>query len=694
MSSYMPARYKSLLIAVLLTGSCRGEPNDLEALEAPPSSQISLVANAPYPGGGTSLLLRVTGPESEALTGDAAAVQVSGTGIVASKTESVSVSPGYTAIVLLPGGDGVSHASRKLALNQFIQSREPNERVAIFRWQESMQQLVGFTADREETVEILGWDTTVVSPSSVQSPTVGVLELLEKTSSVGGLWRETMRNIIFVGDTVPGIVPAFASTALAQWVVPLDQAVQLESVPAANLHLGEVGAGLNAAAAQINSLAQRGHVRVSLCGDPQGHQVELDIDGSDDGLSTWVAASLREERSMECDLDEIVNKERRYPDRIDLILTEAERSRYDMLAANNSKADFTLNVRWGARDPMTAVAHMRGKGSIGCERRNYTMNLDGKRPRHVMPNSGTDEFYLLSMCLDDRYIRQFTVLRAWKALGLFHSELRLIELTLDGETQAFYLLIEKVVEAVRDNNSGVLAILRRGFAPPDTTVEVKYARNQQNEAAVADYNLVEPALSGLSAAELITSADTHFNLDSYLRWLASNSILLNGDYVDEVWLMQSERLRKDGTIGGHYSFGGWDAEDIFGGCHYNGTHAFDDAWGLTYCAEAEWDQVLLADPIIYSRYVDILEERLDGGLDQEVFDLLLRDTEDQLSAIAARPGAAAALIRLINKVPGATDPDVASAEIRAAGAAMSVDFAERSALLRERISAYRGSGAR
>ncbi len=132
-------------------------------------------------------------------------------------------------------------------------------------------------------------------------------------------------------------------------------------------------------------------------------------------------------------------------DRVGFFFSEEERRVYETHLREESRTDFSLSIRIGVGEELLpARAHFRGHTTFSCERRNYTLNLNGMRPRNALEGSVTDEFFLLSLCFDDRYVRQHTVLQIWKQLGLFPFEFRYVELTIDGESRGVYLLVEKL----------------------------------------------------------------------------------------------------------------------------------------------------------------------------------------------------------------------------------------------------------
>ena len=63
-------------------------------------------------------------------------------------------------------------------------------------------------------------------------------------------------------------------------------------------------------------------------------------------------------------------------DRVDFFFTHAEWKEYGRRIKQSNRSDFSLSVRMGEhREAVRATAHLRGRGSFGCARRNYTLNL-------------------------------------------------------------------------------------------------------------------------------------------------------------------------------------------------------------------------------------------------------------------------------------------------------------------------------
>lgn len=80
------------------------------------------------------------------------------------------------------------------------------------------------------------------------------------------------------------------------------------------------------------------------------------------------------------------------------------------------------------------------------------------------------------------------------------------------------------------------------------------------------------------------------DVEEYLHWLAVNNILMNGDYIDEVFFYttQVQGLQYLRLIP-------WDLDTIFQPCHMQGRRAIRDDT-LFYCAESRLDKFIQASP--------------------------------------------------------------------------------------------------
>jgi hypothetical protein len=225
------------------------------------------------------------------------------------------------------------------------------------------------------------------------------------------------------------------------------------------------------------------------------------------------------------------------------------------------------------------------------------------------------------------------------------------------------------------------AVYRQGFTPPKTSMEVQYARDTP-EAALKEYDAFKSRVLSAPDSDLVRILSEQLDLEMYLEWIALNTILVNGDYVDELWLSATDTLNPDGTRGTYFSVMGWDYEDICVPCHYQNKYAFKDRYGLVYCAESELDRKIFSSPVLYGMYVEILERMMTAVVTEDVVKTAIERTLSDLLPYFRDPAVCRAMIELQKINPGTTVPDVAEKEIRAGAAVFLKDLnAQRKALM-------------
>jgi len=685
----------SLLVVLAVLAACQSPPNGVPDAAVPDfdaaGDGVLLARLESFPGGGLELTVRLEDADGRPLMDDEGA-QLSMRWLDEQTPHANAVrrapltEPGYTLVLLMPGADAAAHAAQVEAVRAFVMGRPQGERIALYRWLDHVEQVANYDDDRERLLVMLEQLEPRPADAVLALPAIALRDVVGSVFGVGGEAPRAMRAAVIVADHLPGPAPDGAGhSAVVLWVVP-----GLGSEDVQQLGAGRVAASLEDAAAVVADFAAEAFYDVAVCGASVGDRPAVVSLSQERGeLSLVVPPHLPESAGEVCDEAAILAGGRAYPDRVELVFDTAQRAVYEDRVAGNSKADFDVSIRFAAdQPPVEASAHLRGKGSIGCERKNYTVNIKGPRPRYLMPGSATDEFYLISMCLDNRYVRAHTAYSLYAEYGLFPVKFRYIEVLLDGETRGVYMFVEKPAEEMVRDNGRVRSVLRRRFNAGDdrTLAEVKYSRSGDVDA-VAAFDALLTDIAGLAGAELEAALQDRLDLDGYLRMLAFNSLLHNGDNVDEVWLMSSDRLRADGGVGDWFTFMAWDPDDVFAGCHYSGNLAFPDAFAISYCAEAELDDLILGDPVLYRRYATALEELM-LDVTGERFRAELDVTRDALLQYMRRPGIAAAMVKLIEANPDAADPEVAEAEVLGALDSLQSAFEQRAALLRSRLDDY------
>jgi len=179
-----------------------------------------------------------------------------------------------------------------------------------------------------------------------------------------------------------------------------------------------------------------------------------------------------------------------------------------------------------------------------------------------------------------------------------------------------------------------------------------------------------------------------FDFDIYLRWLAFNTLMRNGDYIDETFFYASLEHTGDGEVL-YYRNIGWDYDDLNSGCHYGAVDALVDPHRIAYCAEDEIDLSMLRSVAIYDRFIDHLVDMLDVTITEEILAAELATIREELFAVLDNDAACAAMVEV--RHPSSTGPPCE--EVHAAISTRITRFQTamngRWAALRGLIEAYR-----
>jgi hypothetical protein len=591
-----------------------------------------------------------------------------------------------------PAGPDEETALRQAA-SDLLDALPPQTQTALYRRCSTLDQVAAFSGNRSELAALMTAEN--LACEGERMPLAEALALgMAEVAVAGGAPYPALRSLVLMAPSAelagadPSAIPlgvdAYAlvgnadpgTIAMALTVVEWDEA----SGPAGALP------------GFLEALAQSGTrtYTLGIC-LPAGVTGPLQLTTPEGAACEDLATpeGPPEESAMECDRAAIAAGQRHYPDSIEFIMTEHERKLFNSYAEEKRTDDFSLHVRIGGAAPVSAVAHLRGQTSLDCARKSFTVNLKGGEPRHLAPFFATDEFYLISMCKDDRYHQQVTANFLAADLGLFPLSFRLVELIVAGSTQGVYLLLEKRREGLLEEHSRVHTIVRRRFDPEGKMPDVLYPSDTPpDDPALDGYWKLVSDLEGLAGSELAAAAEDRFDLDGFLTAVAFHSLMGNGDWVDEMIFVSTESVRK-GKRGERYDLMLWDMDDLYCSCHHSGKWAMPDEYGLLFCAEGNLEKRLLADPLIYARFVEILDGMIASRVTEETVEAALDKTAAILLPFFERPEICAAMVELLKSNPEATTPEVAVADIEAEMAQLRSDYLARRDLLLSRIKDYR-----
>jgi hypothetical protein len=647
------------------------------------TANLLLLRTARWPGGGRELTVGVLNGE----TGAPFAADLSSRIVVeppaglslGAKVVRKSLPPGYTALLLPPSLGAAERASLAQAILDFVARRPAEERIALYRHGATVQLFANFLLDRTKLTEALTRYKQGVDGDPAPLPSLQAIgPVVSDVQEVGGEGPDVMRTLIVLSPDPRSVYTAFSGALVL--AVPPD------------------AAGLAAAAATLDDVRQNAFYKVAACSADPKFKARLLVRDMAGELSATLPATLPEEVGLACNLESIDSAKRVFSPRIEFVFNEVQRTAYDArIRATQSgtsynealaRSDFEVQVRLAPGQSMIlASAHLHGQSSLSCARKSYTLQLPGPA-RYLLPDSATDEFTLVSMCDDPAYVYAPTVFDLFND-DLFRLKRRFIELVIDGQTKGIYLLLEKTREELVRDSARVSSVMRRGYPSGGSDFfEVDYSDNGDLAAPLARFSAFRTQIAPLTGDPLVSALREQLDLDQYLRWLASESILRSGDYIDEVFFIGSEQANGKGGSNETYRIMAWDPEG-FTTCHSNGANAYLDPNELSYCAEGMLDKKLLPDAKVYALFANQLEAAMNGSLSRDRFVGALTQTRNTLQSLLTVPAVCAAMVELLKYNAGAADCAVARSVLTSRTDALISAYDTRRTFLVSKLAAYR-----
>ncbi|MFT5355482.1 MAG: hypothetical protein ACI9KE_002701 [Polyangiales bacterium] len=666
-------------------------PRDALALEACADlDDATLVRHRSVPGG-RQVHLRLRDGEGRPLDASyAGCIRVSDpvAGRAVPLWAPAEAGPGATLIVAqwAPGSIDASRAF----IDAFVAARPPDEQVAVWAWSSALIQVVPATLDRGLITSRLDTFFTAddAAPMDIEVMANEAAEEWEKIADDSLLGA---RSILFVAPELTlGARPNIDRDAITDhWIVAGGDGV------APDVFTGEVVESAGIISSYLNSVRDAGLAALSWCDNGAPLDLTFENNGFDSGdgslFRTTIGTAAPEHIDATCDRAAALNTELPARRAITMTFPGELRAIYDQRTADSNTEPFAGFLQLnGWPTPAPVMLNYRGRSSLPCARKSFSVDLDGGDARDFVPASGSDEFYLVSMCLDIHYVNQINandLLRPWNA---WRIEQEPVEVRVDGESRGLYLFVEKIQDQMSRDVSLARAVIRRRTDIDGAAPDIKWSFDDDDGAAFDRYTAFLASFEGLSGAALEAELRTRLDLDTYLRWIAMMSLLENGDYVDEAYFIETEGIRADHTTVPYYVVHGWDADDLFSACHHSGRFAIDDPRGLLYCSEALIDHLMFADEDLYRLYAATLRE-VATTVTPELFNAVTDANAVRLLNVLDRDETAAAMVETIETTPAFATAAGARTTIESATTAIQAKYAARRALVFERLETYEAS---
>lgn len=248
-----------------------------------------------------------------------------------------------------------------------------------------------------------------------------------------------------------------------------------------------------------------------------------------------------------------------------------------------------------------------------------------------------ENFRLVSLSMDPYYSNMFISYNLMKEIGVFDLYFSYVELKINNQTQGIYLLIEEPEHyALKRNKSDF--ILRRDYRHSSFKLEeqqeIEYKSNHKNDSLANNHYLqsfqsIYSSINTYKGKELYESLNKHFNLDLYMKWMAINYFLCNGDYTDEIYFYS-----KDNHKIVNFDIIPWDYDDILRKPPHEGWDYRHSMIGnkLIYSIEDSLDLKIANDDYLYSHYLKNLY-MLAKEIDDQTLEKIFQRTYHELTPL-------------------------------------------------------------
>ena len=257
----------------------------------------------------------------------------------------------------------------------------------------------------------------------------------------------------------------------------------------------------------------------------------------------------------------------------------------------------TLIINGDTLDP--EEINTRGQSTLYFRRKSYSFSLKSEASfRHGERTESLKKFFVLSLSMDKNYCSNrlaFEMMEASQFFDLFYS---FCELRINGQSEGICMVIERPEDwAMKKKDSPLL--IRRGYN--NTIDKIKTGKKTERGEAKkyrSYFRQIYRSLNKYEGEELYKTLSNWLDMDVYMKWLAFNFFVRNGDYTDEVYFFVDPGTMK-------FSIIPWDYDDLFSATPHEGNVESRKLLGdkLFFSTEDLLDKKIVTDPYLYKIYL-------------------------------------------------------------------------------------------
>jgi len=248
----------------------------------------------------------------------------------------------------------------------------------------------------------------------------------------------------------------------------------------------------------------------------------------------------------------------------------------------------------------------RGQTTLFYRRKSYSFDLQSEASfHHGKKTKKFKRFYLLGLSMDRNYANNRLAFEMMETSELFHLFYAYCDLRINGQSEGVCMILERPEDwAMKRKDSPLL--IRRGY---NNSMDKFKAGNTADKEMIkkyrANFREIYRSLDKYEGEELYRTISAWLETDVYMKWLALNYFIRNGDYTDEVYFFVDPGTGKFNVIP-------WDYDDAFSAAPHEGYEESTKITGakLFFSAEDLLDKKIVTDPYMYKIYLIQFEELL------------------------------------------------------------------------------------
>jgi spore coat protein H len=295
-------------------------------------------------------------------------------------------------------------------------------------------------------------------------------------------------------------------------------------------------------------------------------------------------------------------------------------------AINGDKVNVKTEVLLINGDSVKAERiNTRGQTTLYYTRKSFSFSLKSKVLfRHGERIESFKKFFAISLSMDRNYTNNrlaFEMMEICQLFSLFYS---FCEFRINDHSEGIYMIIERPEDwAMKKKNSPLL--IRRGYNHDiDKILTDKKTEKGDVRKYCSYFEQIYTCLNKYEGETLYKTLSDRLDIDFYMKWLAFNFLVRNGDYTDEVYFYFDPGINK-------FSIIPWDYDDIFFSAPHEGNIQNKKLLEgkLIFSAEDRLDSKIASDPFLHKMYLIQLKEVL-NQLSPEVLKRVFENTYAEL----------------------------------------------------------------